>query len=109
MTRSVIPTPRETAVRPMVAHNPLLTAVTGCVLAPAKYRAPTTAIPTDVPIRCPVCSTPPADPPRTTGTSTRVRVWFGEMMILEPIPAMNNGNDIHQTIEVSIPTANNYT
>ncbi len=50
----------------------------------AKNTDPTAAMPTALPIRCPVCNTAPALPPRSSGTSARLSVWFG--LITKPLP-----------------------
>src|SRR6476469_4739147 len=56
---------------------------------------PVTAMPAAVPIRWPVCRTPPALPARATGTWDRVRVRLGEITSPPPRPAISSGNAVH--------------
>ncbi len=64
----------------------------------AKRADPTAAMPIAVPMRWPVCNSPPAGPARRTGTSDRVRVWFGEMTSPDPKPATNSGPSVAQPV-----------
>lgn len=56
-----------------------------------KNTAPTADSPIAVPIRCPVCSTPPAVPPEVCGISDSARVWFGAITSPPPAPASSSG------------------